>query len=361
MKKTLIVKIPDKHPLSSAEALESFGHGMLAWYDENKRELPWRTSPTLYKTVVSEFMLQQTRVSTVLPYFERWLAKFPDFARLADATEGKVLKAWEGLGYYSRARNLHKLAQKINLLDEIPQDAKTWEGFTGVGPYIAAAVTSISFQAKVAVTDGNVVRVLTRLLAHEEYYRDGASAQRKLRPLAQDLLNHERPGDHNQAIMELGATICHRRSPLCSTCPILSYCKAGKRGDPQSFPRLAKKKIEPVRVERLWITNGNSLLLYEAPPGSKRLAGILELPRPKDLPRNLRPALTPLLATKRRAISNQAVVERIYGVKLPLEFNFEECPNLRFVPFDDLKQASLSAPHRRWIEELKAKETHTRS
>ena len=105
------VKIPDNHPLSSAKALEAFGDELLAWYDENKRELPWRTSPSLYKTVVSEFMLQQTRVSTVLPYFERWLEKFPDFASLASASEEKVVKAWEGLGYYSRARNLWKLAK----------------------------------------------------------------------------------------------------------------------------------------------------------------------------------------------------------------------------------------------------------
>ena len=131
------VKIPEEHPLSSTKALESFGNELLAWYDEHKRKLPWRTSPSLYKTVVSEFMLQQTRISTVLPYFDRWLEKFPDFASLASAPEEKVVKAWEGLGYYSRARNLRKLAKEIQAFDAPPEDPETWQTFSGVGPYLS--------------------------------------------------------------------------------------------------------------------------------------------------------------------------------------------------------------------------------
>ena len=346
------MKLPNDHPLASPEGLSSFRSALLAWYDENHRDLPWRRSPTLYKTVVSEFMLQQTRVTTVLPYFEHWLKTFPDFPALANAPEEAVLKAWEGLGYYSRARNLRKLAKEITAPDETPTDPAAWEQFPGVGPYIAAAVTSISFEAKAAVADGNVVRVLTRLLAHGEEFRDGATAQRKLRPLAQDLLNPDRPGDHNQAIMELGATVCHRKSPQCLICPLLKYCSAGQRGNAESFPRIAKKKVERVTIKRLWITRDDSLLLRETPADSKRLAGLLELPQPEDLPKSLRPSQTTPLATKRRAIANQSIEESIFRADLPANAKVPQNNCLRFVPFEELNEVTLSGPHRRWVEEF---------
>ena len=305
--------------------------------------------------MVSEFMLQQTRVNTVLPYFEAWLKQFPDFAALAASPEEVAVKAWEGLGYYSRARNLRKLAQQIEALDEIPKDAKSWESFPGVGPYVAAAVTSISFGIQAAVVDGNVVRVFSRLLAIDNEFRDGATAQREFRPLAQDLLNPDRPGDHNQAIMELGATVCHRRSPLCAICPVLDHCLAGLRGDPEGFPVLAKKKIERVTIDRLWITRDNSLLLHEAPSDAKRLAGLMELPKLEDLPTLPKPKKHDLFATKKRAISNQSIEERIHRSDLPADLNLSNYPQLRFVPLEELDEITLSGPHRKWVEELAAK------
>jgi A/G-specific adenine glycosylase len=346
------LNFPKTHPLATPKGLSSFRSNLLAWYDKQGRDLPWRKQPSLYKTVVAEFMLQQTRVATVLPYFDRWLKKYPDFAALADASEGEVLKAWEGLGYYSRARNLRKLAQQIVVLGEIPTDSAAWETFPGVGPYVAAAVTSISFGTKAAVVDGNVVRVLTRLLSIDEQFRDGATAQRKLRPLAQELLNPVRPGDHNQAVMELGATICHRRTPLCAVCPVQEFCLAGQGGDPESFPVLAKKKIERIKIDRLWITCDNSLLLREAPADSKRLAGLMELPRCDDLPTLPKPRKSTLLATKKRSISNQSIEERIHRSHLPESVNLDDYPDLQWVPFDKLDAITLSAPHRRWVKEL---------
>ncbi len=350
------MNLPSDHPLADSSGLRDFRAALLDWYDENKRDLPWRRSPNLYKTVVSEFMLQQTRVSTVLPYFERWLKSFPDFASLAAASEEAVLKAWEGLGYYSRARNLRRLAAELVALPEVPEEPAEWERFHGVGPYVAAAVTSISFGASAAVADGNVVRVLTRLLADEEKYRDGATAQRKLRPVAQTLLSTERPGDYNQAVMELGATVCHRRSPLCTACPVLSFCRAGRRGEAEAYPVLSKRKTERVTIRRLWITRGDSLLLHEIPADSKRLAGLLELPRPEDLPEDLRRPLdqTVHIVTKRRAIANQKIEELIHRADLPP--NAELPPNctLCFVPFEELPDVTLSGPHRKWVEELLA-------
>ena len=349
------VKIPDNHPLSSTKALESFGNELLAWYDEHKRELPWRTSPSLYKTVVSEFMLQQTRVSTVLPYFDRWLEKFPDFKILAASSEEKVVKAWEGLGYYSRARNLWKLAKEIQAFDAPPEDPETWQTFPGVGPYVAAAVTSISFGSATAVADGNVVRILTRIFAHDEHFRDGATAQRKLRPLAQALLNHNRPGDYNQAVMELGATVCHRRSPLCLTCPVLQFCQAGQRGDAETYPNIDKKKIEHLSIDRLWIVRNEALLLRKIPNDSKRLAGLYELPRPEDLPKHLKPLKTTHIATKRRAIANQSIEERILGVELKDNRELSAAANLKFISFEKLNEVTLSGPHRKWVKELQEK------
>ena len=301
-------------------------------------------------------MLQQTRVATALPYFERWLKQFPDFATLASASEEVVLKAWEGLGYYSRARNLRKLARQIEALEEIPTDAKSWESFPGVGPYVAAAVTSISFGIRAAVVDGNVVRVLCRLLSIDDEFRDNATAQRKLRPLAQELSSSDRPGDYNQAIMELGATICHRRTPLCSTCPVLEFCLAGQRGDPENYPQIAKKTIEQVTVDRLWIVREDALLLREAPADSKRLAGLMELPKPEDLPTLPKPRESTLLVTKRRSISNQSIEERIHRSELPENLNLSDYPELRFVPLEDLEKITLSGPHRKWVEELATRE-----
>ena len=344
------VKIPDNHPLSSNKALESFGNELLAWYDEHKRELPWRTSPSLYKTVVSEFMLQQTRVSTVLPYFDRWLEKFPDFKILAASSEEKVVKAWEGLGYYSRARNLWKLAKEIQAFDAPPEDPGTWQTFPGVGPYVAAAVTSISFGSATAVADGNVVRILTRIFAHDERFRDGATAQRKLRPLAQALLSPNRPGDYNQAVMELGATVCHRRSPLCLTCPVLQFCQAGQRGDAETYPNIDKKKIEHLSIDRLWIVRNEALLLRKIPNDSKRLAGLYELPRPEDLPESLKPQKTVHITTKRRAIANQSIEERILRAELKGSRELSNATNLKFIPFEKLNELTLSGPHRKWVK-----------
>tara|TARA_Y100001934_G_scaffold186728_1_gene220335 strand:+ start:990 stop:2042 length:1053 start_codon:yes stop_codon:yes gene_type:complete len=349
------LNLPKAHPLAPTRSRAAFGENLLEWYDEHQRVLPWRQQPSLYKTVVSEFMLQQTRVATALPYFERWLKKFPDFASLAASSEEVVVKAWEGLGYYSRARNLRKLAQQIDTLEEIPTDSKSWESFPGIGPYVAAAVTSINFGTQAAVVDGNVVRVLCRLLSVDKEYRDGASAQRELRPVAQKLLNPERPGDYNQAIMELGATVCHRQAPVCTVCPIVKFCHSGSRGDAERFPRIAKRKTEKVSVDRLWITRDSCLLLHETPTDSKRLAGLMELPRTENLPTLSKPKKKDLITIKKRAISNQSIEERIHRSELPEDLDLEDYPELRFVPLANLDEITLSGPHRRWLLELATK------
>jgi A/G-specific adenine glycosylase len=243
-------------------AREEFQAALLTWYRSHARALPWRDSPSLYKTVVSEFMLQQTQVKTVLPYFARWLEALPDFSALAAADEARVLRMWEGLGYYSRARNLHRLAKEIVARPTLPRTAAEWRELPGVGPYTAAAITSITFAAPAACVDGNVVRILARLTADATTFRDSATAAKTFSPLAAALLSERAPGDHNQAMMELGATVCFRQNPLCLTCPVRRYCAASKRGESEAYPRLAPKTMEQRAVTRVWCERDGALLLH---------------------------------------------------------------------------------------------------
>jgi len=320
------------------------------WYRASARRLPWREAPSLYKTVVSEFMLQQTQVKTVLPYFARWLEALPDFAALAAAPEDRVLKLWEGLGYYSRARNLHRLAQAIAALPAPPRTPEAWRELPGVGPYTAAAITSIAFEAPAAVVDGNVVRILARLTADAREFRDSATAAKALSPLADALLSASNPGDHNQAMMELGATICLRQNPLCTVCPVLEFCAARKSGDPERYPRLAPKKIEQVAVTRVWCEDRGRLLLHRADGASRRLAHQHELPTPAQAGLDeVAVQQGELLARKQRSITRYRITESIYRVAAkpgaPL-------PGLAWVSLQDLATLTLSGPHRRWIEGL---------
>ena len=330
----------------------AFQRALLAWYRTHARPLPWRDSPSLYKTVVSEFMLQQTQVKTVLPYFARWLAALPDFATLAAAPEARVLKLWEGLGYYSRARNLHRLAQIVTSLPTPPRTPAEWRELPGVGPYTAAAITSISFGAPAACVDGNVVRILARLTADGTEFRDSASAAKIFTPLAEALLPAKSPGDHNQAMMELGATVCFRTNPLCPSCPMRAFCAAARNGEPTAFPRLAPKKIEQRTVTRVWCERDGALLLHRAPTASRRLAGQHELPTADQAGLNAAAlARTTLLATKRRSITRFQITESIHTAVAP---RGRLRPDLVWVKLTDLAALTLSGPHRRWVTEILA-------
>lgn len=351
----------------------AFHAALLTWFARHQRRLPWRDAPSLYKTVVSEFMLQQTQVKTVLPYFTRWLHPFPDFNALAAAPEAAVLRQWEGLGYYSRARRLHHLARTLVALPSPPVSPADWLALPGIGPYTAAAVTSITFNTPIAAVDGNVVRILARLTANSTAFRDGTAAVKALTPFADALLNHEQPGNHNQAMMELGATVCHRQNPLCTVCPVLAFCAAQRQGLAAELPRLAPKSIERRTVPRLWLLHHDHLLLHLAAPGATRLAGLHELPSSDAL--HL-PAATlaklPVLMTGRRSITRFAFTEPIHGwphhqplppaapplPPAPHSRNSTPPPpsaspnGLVWVPLPRLDSLSLSGPHRRWISSL---------
>ncbi|MBK1879453.1 A/G-specific adenine glycosylase [Pelagicoccus mobilis] len=334
-----------------AKQAPAFRAALIDWYDQNARDLPWRSAPSTYGTVVSEFMLQQTQVKTVLPYFDAWLKKYPNFKQLATASEEQVLKSWEGLGYYSRARNLHKLAKEVSEIpeSELPTDSKSWLKFPGVGPYAAAAICSISFDDPSAVVDGNVVRILSRITADESDYKNSTDAAKSYRDLVQELLNPERPGDHNQAMMELGATVCHKQSPNCLLCPVREFCKGYAEGIAEEVPKLAKTKFEDKSVNRAWIQDGKRVLLHKIPDSAKRMKGLHELP--ELLPLKLATPKAKPLAKRKRSITRYRITENIYKFspaklpqQLPTDYLWVEHSKLGELPF--------SGPHRRWITEL---------
>jgi A/G-specific adenine glycosylase len=256
----------------SGGELARFRKRLLAWYLQFRRELPWRGTQDPYRVWLSEIMLQQTRVTAVIPYFEKFLQRFPDVRTLAEAPQEEVLRLWSGLGYYSRARNLQRAAQQIvakkggERSGEFPRKLDEALALPGIGAYTAAAILSIAYREKLAVLDGNVARVLARLGAIGGDLRAPGRWQ-GLQQMADSLLDARSPGDWNQAMMELGATVCTPRSPQCLLCPVASFCKGRKLGIAEMLPEKRKKR-EPVAVTlaaAIFVdARGRTLLL--APP-----------------------------------------------------------------------------------------------
>ena len=239
---------------------------LLLWYDENARSLPWRSDPTPFKVWVSEIMLQQTQVETVIPYFQRFMARFPDLPSLAKAEESEVLQVWEGLGYYSRARNLHKAARLIvaDYAGQIPADIAALKSLPGIGAYTAGAIASIAFGAPEPALDANIRRVTIRLLdLHEP---PGSKTDAKLWEFARQILPASRIGDYNQALMDLGSAVCTPVNPLCQQCPLKSDCVAFQHGTQSELPvRKLKVKVPHKLVVAAVITRGSEVLLAHRP------------------------------------------------------------------------------------------------
>ncbi len=254
-------------PLSSAQ-VRSLRRALLGWYDQHRRDLPWRRDRNPYRIWVSEIMLQQTRVAAVLDHYARFMKRFPTVQALASARESSVLAAWSGLGYYHRARRMHRAAKLIvkEYCGAFPKSAEEWLEVPGIGRYTAAAIASIAFDEPIAVVDGNVERVLDRLLGRE----DGReSAWRR----AEALLDRERSGDFNQAMMELGATVCTPRAPQCLICPVNSFC--ANRGVEEPKPQAARKSKE---ICYGFARRGDEVLLTQRAADASLMAGMWELP-----------------------------------------------------------------------------------
>ena len=256
---------------------------LLAWYRENKRDLPWRRTVDPYRIWISEIMLQQTRVAAVIPYYDRFVARFPDVAALARASEQDVLTAWAGLGYYRRARNLHRAAKQILERGGFPRDYAGIRQLAGVGDYTAAAIASIAFGLPYAAIDGNAARVLARLTA-ESGDIDAGVVRRRLRAAADSVMDPKHAGEFNQAVMELGAMVCLPQRPQCELCPLARECGARQAGLENELP-LRSIRPETTQLERqlLVIERAGKVLVWQRPSESRRLAGFWELPESEQL------------------------------------------------------------------------------
>lgn len=345
-------KTHDGHPGFRESATPEIRRNLLSWYGRNQRVLPWRESPSLYGTIVSEFMLQQTQVKTMLPYYERWMRQFPDPQSLADSAEAEVMKLWQGLGYYSRARNLQAAIRKLLSLPAPPRTAAKWESFPGVGPYMAAAIASISFGDPAAVVDGNVVRVISRLAGIKAPFSSNSQAVRVIRPFASRLLDPSTPGDFNQAIMELGALVCTPRQAACPNCPLQPNCLAFQTAAVEIIPSIQRAPTIDTKVFRLWLYDRTSdTLILELQQGKSRLSGMHELPailiEPNDAPK------FESLMVRTRTIGNNRIREHIVQPVDPFNFRTNENHGtLHRIPVADLESVAISGPHRKWIREL---------
>ncbi|GBU16219.1 MULTISPECIES: A/G-specific adenine glycosylase [Methylobacterium] len=244
---------------------------LLAWYDRQRRSLPWRAEPgetaDPYRVWLSEVMLQQTTVAAVRPYFERFLTRFPDVSALARAGEDEVMSAWAGLGYYSRARNLHACARLVAEAGAFPDTAEGLRRLPGIGAYTSGAIAAIAFGRQEAAVDGNVERVMTRVAAIETPL---PNSRPEIRVLTQSLVPADRPGDFAQAVMDLGATICTPRKPACALCPWMPPCRARALGLQETFPRKVRKEKGTLRRGSAFVAfraGDGAILLRTRPPG----------------------------------------------------------------------------------------------
>lgn len=250
---------------------------LMNWYGENKRDIPWRRTKDPYKIWLSEVMLQQTQVETVVPYYQKWLQNYPSLIDAAEAGVSELLKMWEGLGYYNRCRNFHKAVKIVaNEYDgEIPRELSEFKKLPGVGDYIAAAVLSIGYGKKIPALDGNIIRVLSRVLRKKQ---DTPYNRKMIRNHLEQWMNYRHPGDINEALMDLGSSICRSNQAHCHECPITDYCGAILTGIPEAYPKRSIKKRSPqynVVTGVIWKEDKFLILLRE---NKKHLGGLWEFP-----------------------------------------------------------------------------------
>lgn len=259
--------------------IPTYHRELLSWYETDQRELPWRKSNDPYAIWVSEIMLQQTQVKTVLPYYQRFMASFPTVKQLADADINDVLKHWEGLGYYSRARNLHRAAATVQneRSGHVPKSVSELKKLPGIGDYTAAAIASIAFNQPVPAVDGNIKRVFSRLMLIKEPVNQASSAS-VFKRTAEKLMEQKRPGDYNQALMELGAMICRPTGPECTICPISQHCMAFREQKTELFPRAAPRpKVPTVAIAVGVVVNTDQVLITQRKTEGL-LGGLWEFP-----------------------------------------------------------------------------------
>ncbi|WND01985.1 A/G-specific adenine glycosylase [Temperatibacter marinus] len=339
---------------------------LLAWYDQEKRTLPWRAEPPTtqdpYKVWMSEIMLQQTTVATVKGYFDKFLKRWPTVMDLASAVQEDVLAEWAGLGYYARARNLHKCAQMvaIDYQGQFPTTYQELVKLPGIGDYTAAAIAAIAFgESKAPVVDGNVERFITRLHRIETLL---PQAKKEIKAETLSLTPKDRPGDFAQAMMDLGATICSPKKPKCLLCPIQTKCSAFANGDAETFPRKPAKKTKPTRRSLAFILRYEDQILLVRRDDSAMLGGMLGLPHTPWVERDTLPDLGESLTyspgrgsfikageTSKHTFTHFHLITDIYKTSLTNKINIE---NGEWVRIKDIKTAGLPTVFMKMIKSI---------
>ncbi len=319
---------------------------LLGWYRRHRRDMPWRREVSPYRTWVSEIMLQQTTVAAATPRFEAFVRLFPDPAALARASEDEVLAAWAGLGYYARARNLRRAAQEIVARHggKFPSDPEAVLALPGVGRYTAGAILSIAFGLPHPVVDGNVIRVFSRLFGLRARAKDPALAAEVWRRAAK-LLPPEAPGDWNQALMELGATVCTPENPDCARCPLKRSCLAFRDGAQRELPLPEPRRTPtPVRWTCLWIERGDEVLLWKRSPQERLLKNLWGLPEAG----RVEARLGATLARVRHSITHHALEVELRAATLPTPAAL--APAARWTPRARLRDALVSSLWRKLVD-----------
>lgn len=293
-----------------------FRERLLCWFAAHRRDLPWRRTRDPYAIWISEVMLQQTRVAAAIPYYERFLSRFPDFETLAHAPEADLLAHWAGLGYYYRARNLRKAAQAMYQTGAFPGTFEDLLKLPGIGDYTAAAIASIGFNLPHAVVDGNVFRVLSRVFDDSTDIAS-SSARKHFGALAETLLHRDGAGDWNQAMMELGATVCLPQKPQCLICPVAEFCRARADGRQELLPvKMIRQKTSKHRRILFWIERGENVLLWQRPQDSRLMPGFWELPEQDQLSSAV-PG--PLLGSFRHGITTHSYTFDVFAAAIPAD------------------------------------------
>ncbi|MBC2100306.1 A/G-specific adenine glycosylase [Listeria booriae] len=262
------------------EKVIAFRKSLIDWYETNKRILPWRENTEAYRIWVSEIMLQQTKVDTVMPYFDRFMEWFPTMKDFADAPEERILKAWEGLGYYSRVRNLQAAMKTVvyEMNGIVPNDLEGILALEGVGPYTAGAVLSIAYEKAEPAVDGNVMRVISRVLEIDEDIMK-QKTRKTFEKALYTLIDPDKPGEFNQGLMEIGALVCTPKKPMCLICPLQSFCEAHQKGEEEKYPvKIKKTKVKKVFLSSVIVKQGEEQFIIEQRPDTGLLANLWQFP-----------------------------------------------------------------------------------
>ncbi|MGM0523392.1 MAG: A/G-specific adenine glycosylase [Bacillota bacterium] len=342
-----------------------FRHQLIEWYQIIKRDLPWREDQDPYKVWVSEIMLQQTQVDTVIPYFNNFIEQFPTPVVLAEADEDEVLKAWEGLGYYSRARNLHAAVKEVaaSYDGNVPTDKEQLQSLKGIGPYTLGAIMSIAYGEPEPAVDGNVMRVLSRVFIIDEDIKK-VTTRKIFEALVRQLIDLNRPSDFNQGLMELGALICKPSQPKCDICPLKSVCLAHKEGIETTLP--VKSKAKKQRQEQFYVPVIESLnghVLIEKRPSEGLLANLYQFPMIEQSQTDIELLIDYVSARYQSPLEGyepllpvKHIFSHLIWSLVPIKFTTKTTflveEHQQWVKKDELSQFAFPVPHQKILQQL---------